>query len=46
VRGFALVLLFGVATSMYTSVTVSRALATLVYGHGRKTKSISVGGGF
>jgi preprotein translocase subunit SecD len=46
VRGFALVLLFGVATSMYTSVTVSRAMATLVYGHGRKTKSISVGGGF
>src|SRR4249919_1225833 len=40
VRGFALVLLFGVATSMYTSVTVSRAMATLVYGHGRKTKSI------
>ncbi len=46
VRGFALVLLFGVATSMYTSVTVSRAMATLVYGHGRKTKRISVGGGF
>ena len=46
VRGFALVLLFGVATSMYTSVTVSRAMATLVYGRGRKTKRISVGGGF
>ena len=46
VRGFALVLLFGVATSMFTSVTVSRALSTLMYGHGRKVKSISVGGGF
>jgi hypothetical protein len=31
---------------MLTSVVFSRAMATLVYGHGRKTKSISVGGGF
>jgi len=46
VRGFALVLLFGVVTSVFTSVTVSRALATLVYGHHRKVKRISVGGGF
>jgi preprotein translocase subunit SecD len=46
VRGFALVLLFGVITSVFTSVTVSRALATLVYGHHRKVKRISVGGGF
>ena len=46
VRGFALVLLFGVITSVFTSVTVSRALATLVYGHNRKVKRISVGGGF
>jgi preprotein translocase subunit SecD len=46
VRGFALVLLFGVVTSVFTSVTVSRALSTLVYGHGRKVKRISVGGGF
>ena len=46
VRGFALVLLIGVLTSMLTSVVFSRAMATLIYGHGRKTKSISVGGGF
>jgi preprotein translocase subunit SecD len=46
VRGFALVLLFGVVTSVFTSVTVSRALSTLVYGHNRKVKRISVGGGF
>jgi preprotein translocase subunit SecD len=42
VRGFAVVLLVGVLTSMFTSVTVSRAMSTLVYGHGRKIKTVSV----
>jgi len=42
IRGFAMVLGVGVLTSMFTSVTVSRALATLFYGHGRKIKSVSV----
>ena len=42
VRGFALVLIFGVMTSMFTSVTVSRALTTLIYGHGRKITKVSV----
>lgn len=42
VRGFAVVLFFGVLTSMFTSVTVSRALSTLIYGHGRRIKSVSV----
>ncbi|MBS7456189.1 protein translocase subunit SecD [Coralloluteibacterium stylophorae] len=42
VRGFAVVLLVGTLTSVFTSVTVSRAIATLVYGHGRKLKSVSV----
>lgn len=42
VKGFAVVLFFGVLTSMFTSVTVSRAVATLIYGHGRKTRSVSV----
>ena len=46
VRGFAAVLFLGVLTSVFTSVTVSRALATLVYGHHRKVKRVSVGGGF
>jgi preprotein translocase subunit SecD len=36
------VLLVGVLTSMFTSVTVSRAMSTLVYGHGRKIKTVSV----
>lgn len=42
VRGFALVLIFGVMTSMFTSVTVTRALTTLIYGHGRKITKVSV----
>ena len=42
VKGFAVVLFFGVLTSMFTSVTVSRAVATLIYGHGRKVRSVSV----
>ncbi|HTD28329.1 MAG TPA: protein translocase subunit SecD, partial [Xanthomonadaceae bacterium] len=46
VKGFAVVLLVGVLTSMFTSVTVSRAMATLVYGGGRKIRKVSVGGGF
>ena len=46
VRGFAVVLLVGVLTSMFTSVTVSRAMATVVYGGGKKIRKVSVGGGF
>jgi preprotein translocase subunit SecD len=42
IRGFAVVLGVGVLTSMFTSVTVSRSLATLIYGHGRRIKSVSV----
>ena len=32
----------GILTSMYTAVSVSRGLATLIYGHRRKLKSIAV----
>ncbi|MEO7477668.1 MAG: SecD/SecF family protein translocase subunit, partial [Lysobacteraceae bacterium] len=46
VSGFAVVLLVGVLTSMFTSVTVSRAMATVVYGGGKKIQKVSVGGGF
>lgn len=42
VRGFATVLFFGVLTSMFTSVTLSRALMTLIYGRGKKPTSVSV----
>jgi len=42
VRGFAVVLGLGVLTSMFTSVTVSRAMATLIYGGRRKVTRVSV----
>jgi preprotein translocase subunit SecD len=37
IRGFAVVLFFGVLTSVFTSVVMSRSIATLVYG-GRRRK--------
>jgi preprotein translocase subunit SecD len=42
VKGFAVSLIVGILTSMYTAVSVSRGIATLVYGHRRKLKSIAV----
>lgn len=41
-KGFAVTLIIGILTSMYTAVSGSRALATLVYGGRRKTKSIAI----
>ncbi|WP_369602454.1 protein translocase subunit SecD [Hahella sp. SMD15-11] len=43
VRGFAITLSIGIITSMFTSITVSRALVNLIYG-GRKIKTLSIGG--
>ncbi|RMF17687.1 MAG: protein translocase subunit SecD [Gammaproteobacteria bacterium] len=43
VRGFAITLSIGIITSMFTSITVSRALVNLIYG-GRRIKSLSIGG--
>src|SRR5688572_3553508 len=40
VKGFAVSMLVGIVTSLYTAVGVSRALATLFYGGRRKLKSI------
>ena len=42
VKGFAVSLIAGIVTSMYTAVSVSRGLATLVYGHRRKLKSVAI----
>jgi preprotein translocase subunit SecD len=41
IKGFAVVLFFGVLTSVFTSVVMSRAIATLVYG-GRRRKLTGV----
>jgi preprotein translocase subunit SecD len=43
VKGFAVTLMIGIVTSMYTSVTVSRGITNLVYGKKRNLKKISIG---
>ncbi|MCM2335166.1 MAG: protein translocase subunit SecD [Pseudomonas sp.] len=42
VKGFAIAMIVGILTSMYTAVSVSRGLATLIYGGRRKLKSIAI----
>ena len=42
VKGFAVALILGILTSMYTAVSVSRGIATLIYGHRRKLKSVAI----
>jgi len=41
VKGFAVVLIIGIATSMFTAVTVSRSIINLIYG-GRKVARLAV----
>jgi preprotein translocase subunit SecD len=43
IRGFAVVLTLGIATSMFTSLLGSRALITLMYGGHRKVTRLSIG---
>ncbi|MEF2156353.1 protein translocase subunit SecD [Luteimonas sp. FXH3W] len=42
VKGFAISMIVGILTSMFTAVTVSRGLATLIYGGKRKIKSVAI----
>jgi preprotein translocase subunit SecD len=42
VKGFAVTLIVGIITSMYTAVSVSRGIATLIYGRRRKLQSIAI----
>lgn len=42
VQGFAVTLIIGILTSMFTAITVTRAIINLIYG-GRKVKSLSIG---
>jgi len=42
VRGFATVLVFGIVTSMFTSLMGSRALVQLIYGGRRKVERLSI----
>ncbi|MDI1251990.1 protein translocase subunit SecD [Thermomonas sp.] len=41
-KGFAVALILGIVTSMYTAVSASRGIATLIYGGKRKLKSIAI----
>ena len=41
-RGFGITLMLGIITSMYTAVSVSRAISTLIYGRRRKLKTLSI----
>jgi preprotein translocase subunit SecD len=43
IRGFAIVLTLGIATSMFTSLLGSRALITLLYGGRRKVARLAIG---
>jgi len=43
VRGFAIVHVLGILTSMFSAVLVSRALVNLVYGHRRKLTHVAIG---
>ncbi len=43
VRNFAIVLVLGIATSMFTSLLGSRALITLMYGGRQKVAQLSIG---
>ncbi len=42
VKGFAVSMIAGIITSMYTAVSVSRGIATLIYGNRRKLKSVAI----
>lgn len=41
-RGFALTMIIGIFASMFTAITVSRALAVLIYGRRKKLTSVAI----
>jgi preprotein translocase subunit SecD len=43
IKGFAVTLSIGIATSMFTAITVTRALVNLVYGSRTDLKTLSIG---
>jgi preprotein translocase subunit SecD len=44
IKGFAVTLSLGIGTSMFTAITVTRALVNLVYGSRTDLKTLSIGG--
>jgi preprotein translocase subunit SecD len=45
IKGFAVTLTIGIATSMFTAITVTRALVNLVFGSRKDLKTLPIGGG-
>jgi preprotein translocase subunit SecD len=43
IKGFAVVLCLGIATSMFSAVMVSRGIVNLIYGGRRKLEKVSIG---
>ena len=43
IKGFAVTLAIGIASSIFTSVTVTRALVQIVYGYRKSVKKLSIG---
>ncbi|HEY9254100.1 MAG TPA: protein translocase subunit SecD [Stenotrophomonas sp.] len=41
-KGFALTMIIGIFASMFTAITVSRALAQLIYGYRKKIKAVAI----
>jgi preprotein translocase subunit SecD len=41
-KGFGITTMLGIATSSYTAVSVSRGIATLIYGRRRKLQSVAI----
>src|SRR3546814_11093876 len=41
-KGFAITMIVGILASLYTAVTVSRGLATLIYARRKKLKTIAI----
>ena len=41
-KGFALTMIIGIIASMFTAITVSRALAVLIYGRRKKLASVAI----
>jgi preprotein translocase subunit SecD len=42
IRGFAVVLVLGIATSMFTALMGTRALVQIIYGGRRKLERLSI----
>ena len=41
-KGFALTMIIGIFASMFTAITVSRAIATLLYGRRKHLKTVAI----